>query len=86
MNDITVQGFDEFSTVYSNDFRLYLLENELRLTKKYLRDIISYSNQLIDYETKMHHNQKLLEWGFIRHEERLAAVEEAQQRLEEEAK
>lgn len=60
MREKNRQDFDEFSSVYSNEFRVFTLENQLRLTKKYVRDLVGYSEQLIDYVSNLHHNQKLL--------------------------
>jgi hypothetical protein len=52
-------------SIYSADLRLFILENELNLVKKYLRELIGYEGQIVDYVSKMLNNQKLLEWAFI---------------------
>ena len=40
MRDLTRVGYENYFTVYSQDYRLYLVENQLRLTKKYLRFVL----------------------------------------------
>ena len=40
IRDLTRVGYENYFTVYSQDYRLYLAENQLRLTKKYLRFVL----------------------------------------------
>lgn len=75
LRNLTRAGYDSYFTVFSPDYRLYLLENQLRLIKKYIRSLIDEHVNMIDAFKNYKQNQLLLEWTIINHDARLAALE-----------
>ena len=65
MRDLTRVGYENYYTVYSPDYRLYLLENQLRLVKKYLRYVLDEMNNMKRSLNDVANNEKLLAWGLI---------------------
>lgn len=75
LQNLTRASYENYFTVYGADYRLYLLENQLRLAKKYLRFMLD--QQMLKHEEMdvMRHNQKLIQWAIIDHNQRLDALE-----------
>ena len=65
MRDLTRVGYENYFTVYSQDYRLYLVENQLRLTKKYLRFVLDEMSTMQKSIYELSQNQKLLAWALI---------------------
>lgn len=68
-------GYRDYFTVLSADYRLYLLENQLRLVKKYLSFILNAQYAMTEDIRGISKNQILMEWAAINHEERIAGIE-----------
>ena len=75
LSNLTQVGYQNYYTVFSPDYRLYLLENQLNLVKNYLIYMLGETAQWLADREGMLQNQVLLEWTIIDYNQRLAALE-----------
>jgi hypothetical protein len=65
LSNLTQVGYQNYYTVFSPDYRLYLLENQLNLVKNYLIYMFGETAQWLADREGLLQNQILLEWTVI---------------------
>jgi hypothetical protein len=73
----TISGYNSYYTVYSAEYRLYLLENELRLVRRYMIDMLGMMSAVLNDLYQIYSNQILIQWSAIDFNQRISALEAA---------